>query len=433
MSAWDGMLQVEYTPGDPEGPWRLWYGGFIGGKNFNTGQGTDRVNAWHFANSTDGIMWNKPNLGVFDLSQCSACLPAARAAGRRNNVLMSGDGMGVYRDNFESNASRRFKAFGTGCFGPGGVQGCVSGTGTSHDGIHWGEPVAVKWPAPQRYDCHQNLIRDPNTENRQFVLTTRDFTSTGRDIAIVRGPSDGSFGSFADAPPTLVEQGTTDHQLYSQVTFPFYNVWLGLVAIFDTKNPSTVGTVHTRLSWSLDSKKWAWLDPDGLTGRPFIPLGAHDKQVKGSMTPPFDSHIIFAAHTPIAVDGEVRVYYAGGNGPHNGARNTSIGLATLRPDGFGGIAGSGTLITTADLLVTGPTLTVTADINNYGGSVRVALQSEPGLGLANSVPILQNCTDAPVKFSEGKTLKSLIGKRVSIIAEINHGMLYTFGFAGNGE
>ena len=31
----------------------------------------------------------------------------------------------------------------------------------------------------------------------------------------------------------------------------------------------------------------------------------------------------------------------GGNGPHNGARNSSFALATLREDGFAGVAGSG--------------------------------------------------------------------------------------------
>jgi hypothetical protein len=39
------------------------------------------------------------------------------------------------------------------------------------------------------------------------------------------------------------------------VTFPFYNVWLGLVAVFDTADAANVGTVHTRLSWSRDSHK----------------------------------------------------------------------------------------------------------------------------------------------------------------------------------
>ena len=32
-----------------------------------------------------------------------------------------------------------------------------------------------------------------------------------------------------------------------------------------------------------------------------------------------------------------------GNGPHNGARNSSFALATLREDGFAGLKGTGTV------------------------------------------------------------------------------------------
>ena len=67
----------------------------------------------------------------------------------------------------------------------------------------------------------------------------------------------------------------------------------------------------------------------------------------------FDSHIIFAAAAPFRdADGRERVYYMGGNGPHTGARNSSFALATLRPDGFASIRGSGRMIT-RQLLVTG--------------------------------------------------------------------------------
>ena len=112
------------------------------------------------------------------------------------------------------------------------------------------------------------MIRDP--ADGSFVLTTRDYTSeSGRDIGIARGPAGGAFGPFdTSAAPELVERGTEAHQLYSQVTFPFLNVWLGLVAIFDTADPTTVGTVHTRLSWSPSPRgPWSWLDSGGLTGR----------------------------------------------------------------------------------------------------------------------------------------------------------------------
>ena len=51
--------------------YQLWYGGFIAGKHFDTSEGRDRVNGFHYANSTDGLTWNKPALGIFDLGKSS--------------------------------------------------------------------------------------------------------------------------------------------------------------------------------------------------------------------------------------------------------------------------------------------------------------------------------------------------------------------------
>ena len=79
---------------------------------------------------------------------------------------------------------------------------------------------------------------------------------------------------------------------------------------------------------------------------------------------------------PAAGGGEpaIRVYYMGGNGPHNGARNTSLGMSTLRMDGFAGLKGSGT-VTTKPILVTGPVLRLTADVGagGAGAAVRVGV------------------------------------------------------------
>eukprot|EP00937_MAST-01D_sp_MAST-1D-sp2_P007180 g7180.t1 len=553
---------VVHDPSDPEGAYRLWYGGFIACTKCDVSQGENRVNAWHYANSSDGLQWSKPSLNIFDLSKCSQCSPAARAAGTANNVLMSGDGMGLYRDNADTNASRRFKAFGTGCFGAGGAEGCVSGVGVSADGLHWTDPQAINWPAPHRYDCHSNMVRDPHTPNGQFVMTTRDgFSSgSGRDIGIARGPASGAFAGWdTSVAPELVFNGTNEHQLYSQVTFPFLNVWLGLVAVFDTQDASNVGTVHTKLAWSNDTHHWQWLDSGGLTGRAFIPLGAPPAPVPpppcaswrpvldatgrnltdcaayragsraahticpeggraqlsdrplaecraacsaaaagacatvqwqgleshafdeakdgrcfllpgqcapkdqraydagklwktfcmdiatctrarsatavgaGNPTsPPFDSHIIFPAHLPITQpeDGRVRLYYMGGNGPHNGPRNTSLGLAMLRPDGFGGIGGSGHATTkTLPVPAGATTLTVTLDVLGRAGSVRVGAAGVTGLDAASATPVTGNSTDHRVVFASGRSFGELAGTSVELELVVESAMVYTVGFA----
>ena len=72
-------------------------------------------------------------------------------------------------------------------------------------------------------------------------------------------------------------------------------------------------------------RPWAWVDPKGLAGlTEFIPKGELES---------FESHVCFAAHSPLRMpDGSAAIYYMGGNGPHSGARNSSFALATLEPD-----------------------------------------------------------------------------------------------------
>lgn len=349
---------------------------------------------------------------------------------------MSGDGMGIFYDSLETNSSRVFKAFGTGCFSPDGMSsGCVSGVGVSSDGLHWTDPTPLHWPAPQRYDCHQNMVRDPE-DGGAFVLTTRDgfSDSPGRCIGITRGASDGSFGGWdLSKAPELVESGTNEHQLYSQVTFPYYNIWLGLVAVFDTKDASTIGTVHTKLSWAPSAEgPWNWLDKNGLTGESFIPLGTpssgQSEESAIGMNPPFDSHIIFSAHLPFAEDNHLRIYYMGGNGPHNGPRNTSLGLATLRLDGFGGLKGTGR-VETIQLNISAPELILTCDVLSAQGNVHIGAMGISGLDAASSIALTSNSTDVTVRFQNEENFEKFIGQNVTIEIEMVDAIVYTFGFS----
>ena len=39
-------------------------------------------------------------------------------------------------------------------------------------------------------------------------------------------------------PPVIVERGSNAHQLYSQITFRFYDIFFGIVMVFDAENGS---------------------------------------------------------------------------------------------------------------------------------------------------------------------------------------------------
>lgn len=498
----NGYPNVMYLEDNPYnlGKWRIWYG--------DCAWGCDRQ-ILLFANSSDGLVWHKPDLGVYDMGNVR---PEWKHYGTHNNAIMSGGGIGVYFDPHDTNASRRFKAFGEGCFGLNGSSGCVSGTGVSADGIHWTGARSLAFPKPQKYDCHSNLFFDQKLG--VYLGTTRELVGTDRARAIGRTQS--ANGNFDDWPLTteLIDQGTSDHQLYSQITFPYYNVYLGIVMVFDAKEGSTEGRVHCRLSWSSDSHMWRWVDAGGLEGKDFIPLGsgwtpvldngrrisdcaayrngsrAEHKICKETKTKAadqsldscrktclsnaacgvmqwqglkasnydesygqcfmysscesfetysnsdfcmqierwggFDSHICFAAATPVRTMDNVRIYYMGGDGPHGGDRNSSLGLATLRPDGFAGIQGTGN-VTTTSIRVTGKTLIITADIVP-GGSVIIGVPGITGLRPSDAIPILKSKTDFPVSFRGTANFASLIGHNVTLRIVMDRSTVYTFGF-----
>jgi hypothetical protein len=308
------------TPGDPNGEWRIWYHSHISGHNFVNTSGSHRTSGWLTANSSDGIAWEKPALGLYDIGtgspQCKTN-PELCQIGKANNIINTFAGAGVMRDTSPMlvNASEQFKAFSG---------DADANTHVSPDGLHWKpaplHPRISFQPLPrghQAYDCHNNLVWDWRTST--YLMTTRWDNNDGRCVMNFRS-KESEFGGWPTtvAPVDLVLNGSSAHQLYSQITFPFYNVYLGLVMTFDTINASKVGTIECRLAMGRLGKQWHFIGWDPASSAhtnssQFIPrgnlspLGSHD----------FDSHIIFAAAHPVPMDAQegVRLYYMVSSAP----------------------------------------------------------------------------------------------------------------------
>ena len=291
---WEPRLDNGYpnivAPASEGGAWQLWYGDCVKGC---------ATQLLLYANSTDGVAWHKPELGLFHLGTVR---PDLQAIGTRNNIVLEGGGIGVYHDLAEPDAARRYKAFGPGCYtrdsrchlewdSRGGL--LRGGWPTSDDlaysadGLHWVGLGTVRWPPPQRYDCHNSLVRDP--ERGGFVATTRDGfgAAPGRAIGIARSEA-GAVGPVFNTsrPPKRTLAGSLSHQLYAQVTFPWLDVWLGVAMVYDAQDPH--GRVHCRLAWATSPQaEWQWADEaGGIAGAALIPLGPEGA---------FDSHVRRAA------------------------------------------------------------------------------------------------------------------------------------------
>ena len=83
---WEPRLDNGYpnvvAPATEGGAWQLWYGDCVKGC---------ATQLLLYANSTDGVAWRKPKLGLFDVGTVR---PDLQAIGTRNNIVLEGGGIG---------------------------------------------------------------------------------------------------------------------------------------------------------------------------------------------------------------------------------------------------------------------------------------------------------------------------------------------------
>jgi len=347
-----------------------------------------------YATSADGIVWEKPDLGLipFDGSL------------RTNIVARDTPNVGVFRDAHDPDPARRYKMIYDVGLGKMRVR-------SSADGVHWGEALEPTGFTPYTGDTHNNAFWDER--RRQYVLITR-FLQGERLVA--RSESD-DFLAWRDTRLVLRSSPAEgrDRQTYCMPTFPYANGYVGLVMLY---NAGSDHTVDCELAWSPDSVSWQRV----LAGVPLIPRGP-----AGSC----DSACIYAqAGQPVLKDGRLLLFYGGSDVVHRGWKRHCLPcLATLRPDGFAGYApvaaGGKGVLRTAPLRLVGDVLRVSADA--AGGALRVRLLDETGRVLAASLPVTADATDAPLAWPEGNPVAAAAGRGIGLEVELDRAILYAVG------
>lgn len=471
----NGYSSILYDPKDTFGlgRYRVYYSALD--KAFHGSiPGESSGSATLYATSDDGLVFDKPALHRYNYSGSTT-----------NNILFDGTtAVAVYDDVFhDKNASSRFKVWGNlpgldsnhveieGYDHP-AYRAQLGGSAVSHNGLDFTDyrrlqnvSESSEVPDTFRFDAQASLYFDVNTD--QYVGTMRAFrpcatcgqcpiwwdptngcqshvgpgctpeqcNQTVRAIA-TSSSSSSNFQTTAWGPSEEVQAIHDDPtiQFYSQVSWPFYNIHLGIVMTFSAVDPHDVyglGKVHCELAWSTDGTQYERLQP----GADFIPLGdvAHRE---------WDSHICFASAHPVKLHHETRIYYMGGDGPHyspprpsSDHRNSSFGLATLRPDGFVALrprAGdSFGVAKTIPLRVSGLQLVVTADTAPHGRLVVEVLHPLLEGGAARCSPLMgRNVTDEGLRGCE---LLKVLGQDVVLKIRVRDAALYTFGFDNNFE
>lgn len=339
-----------------------------------------------YAESKDGIRWNKPKLGIHKVN------------GQDTNVVMpNAYDPGLILDPHEEDQSRRFKMIYTQSLPDSDVDGVFAAT--SGDGIHWTKLEQTPILGRQGGRLDDVVILDYDPFGRIYVMYTRhyDMYAVPRNLKSpmlnhwthVLYPSDwqrmnkrrvwqsesSDFIHWSEPYPILIPesgQDNLDETFYGLCTLRSGSVTIGFLNIMH----HVANTMEVRLVYSRNGKTWEHLNKR----QPFLTGDA-----KGT----WDELMTTISSPPIVVGDELYIYYGGSDNHHDwwctGAREGvkapeatdlslvryGLGLAKLRLDGFAsldaGYARPGILIT-RPIISDGTELLVNARCKN-GGSI----------------------------------------------------------------
>jgi hypothetical protein len=327
---------------------------------------------------------------------------------------------------------------------PSSLQSCVA---YSADGVHWNpEPknplipysdtqIAPYWDARLNRFVAYLRFGPPNVRIISRI-ESEDFLHWSPKVTVVKKSS-------LDAPFAT--------ELYTMGSMPYEGVYVGVLNTYhgETIKPIPddapwMDRVDNQLVFSRNGVTWQRVLKDGaisaadLRGQrdwkqaaeqaTFLPYGEFRKD--------WDWGQIYPHHPPLVVGDEIRFYYTGITGRHwhtyhKDARDSGIGLATLRLDGFVSVnAGEeeGTL-TTRPLVFIGDTLVVNA--NAAGGSLTVEALDPTGkviegFGAADCAPVTTDSVRHVVSWKGDPDCHLLQARPLKLRFRLKNAKLYAF-------
>ena len=426
---------------DPEiGLFRLWC--------TNSGARPDTEEDYEFrvqvcyAESKDGLAWDRPDLGIVEIDRSS-----------QNNVVASNAGGGclragsvVYSPDTEDPALRYVH-----------LNQMAEGTAPSYsaDGLHWtadDPPIFMASDAATlSYDQRQDRFfcsSVTDVEARGFVRRSISMTDTDlqtwrefETVLVADEIDDAGVAARVDRIRPIIDYDNPEHyhaELHHMVAFPYESLTLGIVTLWDNTwyslaEPLHAGgrdraVIHLQLTVSRDPdwKNWRRMDRR-------LPL------IEPSDPGDWDCATRMPLHAPVVVGDELWLYYSGFAGIFNGPRMygahmpvgekvpaNGIGLATMRLDGFASLdAGPrGGAFTTKPFTFEGNRLTLNA---RALGHITADLLDAEGNPLEGFDPA-SVAGDSVRHTVTWDNLKSLVGRPVRLRFRMWNAALYAFAF-----
>jgi hypothetical protein len=413
---WEGYLVLQ--PGtviydEDASCFRMWY---------NSQPTRDTPDAGHnlcYATSTDGVHWEKPELGLTEFAGSTA-----------NNILLRGPVWThcVLDDAEEADPGRRYKLLYWGWPSQPDRKGIHASF--SPDGIHWNpyeeKPIVPTWATGDTF----SVLRDPASGRYWLYHKT-----PGEPIRTISRMVSDDFIHWRDSRRVLGPDplDPPDTQFYGLSAYPSGGQYLGLLWVYHTY----LQTMDVQLVSSRDGLHW-----DRTADRKLL---VHLEPTNNYPGHAFDSRMIYPASAPAAWDDRLWLYYSGFTVPHNAHADDHdgcIGLATTRQDGLCSLdATSQGVVVTKPFRWKGAGLRLNASVRPEADSshsdqlgptgIRVQIEDErgepiPRLSIRESLPFCGDQTEAQVDWKERSDLSDLNGQIVQLRFVMNYARLYAW-------
>ena len=427
---WEGTaIQISGVLLDPaDGRYKLWYT-----THADAGSGKTPGPRTCYAESADGIQWNKPRLGLADFG------------GNRNNSLVVDVSTGttspaldyILLDPRPEEAARRFKALS------------VAGTGynlwLSADGLRW-SPYAQNPVCDATGDVCPTVFDERQGRFLAFMKTSA--TVSGRPRRVVGLRTSPDMTQWTPNLPALVPDAAEDErarvmmatrkgwmEYYGMVGFPYGGIYIGLLwPFFCNPEPAvtTEGVIHVELVWSPNGADWRHASDRS----PVVPRGTPGG---------FDGGMTFTAARPLILDDEIRIYYNGWEASHASRwygelptdeplKRGHISLGRLPRDRWVAAESAYEVgrLTTAPLILNGGSLHLNADTT--AGRVRVQLldlyhRPLPGFGLADCDEFQgEDARAHRISWQGSGDLAALAGRPIRLRIQLENARLFAFWF-----
>lgn len=399
-----------------------------------------------YAESHDGIHWEKPNLGVFDW-------PATQdnSGTKENNI--------IWRGGYETHNFAPFKDTNPACH-PDQRYKAVGGTTSSNglltfksaDGIHWSALSQTPVVTTGAFDSHNTVFWD--SDRQRYSMYVRYFSEAEfKGLRSIGMSHSTDFKTWTE-PVALTYPDSQPQQMYTNQIAPYYrapHILLG----FPTRYVSRPLTEHakrlepttTRAQFAAsvsDSGAYTGAEVtdglfmasrDGLTfhrwDEAFLRPGpeAEGRWIYGDN---YQSYGLFETKADVSGQAnEISLHFNEGSWRDEMHR---LRRYTIRLDGFVSLNAplSGGEITTKPLKFTGRRLSLNY-ATSAAGSLRVEIQDAagnplPGFSLEDSDELFGDSIDQSVWWKESTDVSSLAGHEIRLRFVLHDADLFSFQF-----